>query len=155
MKNGFGVCGFTLIELLVVVLIIGILSAVALPQYQKAVEKSRLTEALVQGRALLNAQQIFVLSNGHMSNNLDELSFQPSPTAKWLCSDTICIYRDSLATKNVVFEISAYFGYTRPSLWCIAWNDYGQNLCRSFGGKESHTTVDGPNAGHMYYLIYK
>ncbi len=55
--------GFTLIELLVVVLIIGILSAVALPQYTKAVEKSRIAEAKVVLRNLVNASVRFGLEN--------------------------------------------------------------------------------------------
>ena len=52
--------GFTLIELLVVVLIIGILASVALPQYTVAVEKSRVTEALINIR---NAQNAFILQD--------------------------------------------------------------------------------------------
>lgn len=51
--------GFTLIELLVVVLIIGILVAIALPQYQKAVQKARIAEALT---ILRRAQDAFVLA---------------------------------------------------------------------------------------------
>ncbi|MGN0017335.1 MAG: type IV pilin protein [Candidatus Avelusimicrobium sp.] len=56
--------GFTLIELLVVVLIIGILSSVALPQYTKAVEKSRATEADMWISNAVKAFNLYYLENG-------------------------------------------------------------------------------------------
>lgn len=68
--------GFTLIELLVVVLIIGILSAVALPQYTKAVEKSRATEAITLLGNLANAEQIYKMSTGGYTNDLTLLDLQ-------------------------------------------------------------------------------
>lgn len=68
--------GFTLIELLVVVLIIGILSAVALPQYTKAVEKSRATEAITLLGSLANAEDIYKMSTGSYTGDLSALDIQ-------------------------------------------------------------------------------
>ncbi len=65
--------GFTLIELLVVVLIIGILAAVALPQYQKAVEKSRAVQALTLLRATYQAAEAYFLANDTWPSSLDQL----------------------------------------------------------------------------------
>ena len=69
--------GFTLIELLVVVLIIGILSAIALPQYRVAVAKSRFVQLQTLGTAIQQAEERYLMSNAEYTQdfrNLD-LSF--------------------------------------------------------------------------------
>lgn len=70
--------GFTLIELLVVVLIIGILAAIALPQYEKAVEKARVAEAFVVAKNLKDQEELYYMTNGYYTENFEELGDIPS-----------------------------------------------------------------------------
>ena len=56
--------GFTLVELLVVVLIIGILSSVALPQYTKAVKKAKGVKFMTATKALADAMNMAYLEDG-------------------------------------------------------------------------------------------
>ncbi len=68
--------GFTLIELLVVVLIIGILSSVALPQYQRVVEKSRSVEAVTLLKSAYQTAQNYYLANGEWPTRIDQLDIE-------------------------------------------------------------------------------
>ena len=65
--------GFTLIELLIVVLIIAILSAIALPRYEKAVWRSRAAALQTWGRTLLDAQERYYMANGRYTSCLNLL----------------------------------------------------------------------------------
>ena len=69
---------FTLIEVLVVVLIIGILAAVALPQYQKTVEKTKAVQAWTILKALAQAEQTYYLANGEYAQSFDDLGVDMS-----------------------------------------------------------------------------
>ncbi len=72
MKNGF-----TLIELLVVVLIIGILSAVALPQYNRAVLKARYSEIQTIAAAYKTAAEVYYMANGTYPDYWHDMDLEP------------------------------------------------------------------------------
>lgn len=65
--------GFTLLELLVVVLIIGVLAAIALPQYKIAVEKSKSSQALSLIQSIDESIRSYNLSTGHYPTSFDQL----------------------------------------------------------------------------------
>lgn len=161
--------GFTLIELLVVVLIIGILAAVAIPQYQKTVYKSRYATLKPLANALATAQEIYYLANGSYAEKIIDLDVDiPKATDESRSSDNLYRYdwgycaissqtaqcKDDL-TK---MQYQIYLQHSNfPSHICIVWStqnldDLPNQVCKS----ETKATIGQKNSSENYtYWIYQ
>jgi prepilin-type N-terminal cleavage/methylation domain-containing protein len=144
---------FTLIELLVVVLIIGILAAIALPQYETAVAKSRFMQAIILGRSLYNAQQIYYLANGTYATTFEDLDLTPSGTLSenkkaisfktGACNfngsdgEFVCNTNPSSALLVVSYDKQSNYTY------CYAYTELARKVCLSAGGVYARGTMEG------------
>lgn len=147
---------FTLIELLVVVLIIGILSAVALPQYTKAVARSRASEAWLNGTALAQAQQRYYLANGNYTLDLDSLDIQVRDTDSYKYKVTNEMSDGSTSSYYRLYigaqkdDIPSFeFALATGKIWCIASeNDtLANSVCRTYA------SLSQSKNGVNYYLV--
>ena len=107
--------GFTLIELLVVVLIMGILSAIALPQYTKAVARSRMAGLITLASSVAQAEQRYFMAHGEYTVNAEGLDLSlPAAFVKTGSGTELTYYTDG--TSEIVFYKAGVGGGPRVSV---------------------------------------
>ncbi|WP_428059269.1 type IV pilin protein [Candidatus Avelusimicrobium faecicola] len=155
--------GFTLIELLVVVLIIGILAAMAMPQYFKAVERSRMTEADTLLGSIAQAQRRKFLQRNSFTTNYKGLDVSPkdssgstyytkgNPTTGANGNGFAVVlsgtgFTDGRATATryasngtLQYQYSLSRYYQGDNVTCTAAAAAGQELCADFCGIDNPT----------------
>ena len=142
--------GFTLIELLVVVLIIGILAAIAMPQYTLAVEKSRAAEPLAVLRSVRDAQEVYYMANGTYSTNLKDLDVKlPENSKDWNYSwsgISIAAYRKNTSNDKkwlLAYRVNTIVAGGQAAIVCGYDNSsaatFADRICKALGAtsKES------------------
>ncbi len=153
---------FTLIELLVVVLIIGILSAVALPQYRFSVERARAAEAVINIRAWADALQRYYLANGNYPINTEEALANIDITLPTLSNNaSYHYYFSDTSSDNTVYvavvsqnyilsrTLRGYHVWVERGLTCgvsvaaAEGNTLGAKLCKSLCGTSTLNDIWG------------
>lgn len=162
--------GFTLIELLVVVLIIGILAAVALPQYEKAVGKARYVQAQTLLESLYKAEQVYYMANGTYTTHFADLDIDVPNKQKiqersdgdryvenWGdCQLTNVGYGQcnvKIGTGGVWYMRYWRPGLLPPSCWVYPRdNQKGRDLCRTMTGHNEDTSHPSSGQYAIYYF---
>ena len=130
--------GFTLIELLVVVLIIGILAAIALPQYEKAVNRARFANLKTLVASFVEAANVYKMANGTWPDNFDDMGlslpedFQISTATlsnmNYTCGQNNKIYCCIIPGKSTISSVMIC-GQNDESFAYHYFLDKGQDYC--------------------------